>query len=410
MHAVDFGQVEGPQLTVADQRLVAELTTRFLNAGCLTSRQVDLTLTEAAQALGFEGGADSGKARRAAKTSLARIRSVTFSSALSSEEKFPTIWGLIDNTDPISPRGGRPKATREAGYVTLNKRLAQLLRDGHVTFLHYPTWDAIAREDAIAGRLWCYLEAERISTGWNYNLFASTKDGAQDERYMPAIADMLLLDWPHRPKIAWRVRRACAVICKFDARYQLEVLKSKTAGMWYLRAHRSRLVPLHTRGPLPQPIRQGWRRAYGPRRPSGKQVAVLDELAARRGATWVGEQLAASASQDDPLRLTMQRDREISAKPCAPPASTRKRGRRSRSRSWPLPRRAWPPSWNGSQKPVLLGTTSPRKPVLLGTKTGTFSDFNRYFQEPNRIQNRGLQSSLYSRLLQSSLAYGEALL
>jgi len=312
MHAVDFGQVEGPQLTVADQRLVAELTTRFLNAGCLTSRQVDLTLTEAAQALGFEGGADSGKARRAAKTSLARIRSVTFSSALSSEEKFPTIWGLIDNTDPISPRGGRPKATREAGYVTLNKRLAQLLRDGHVTFLHYPTWDAIAREDAIAGRLWCYLEAERISTGWNYNLFASTKDGAQDERYMPAIADMLLLDWPHRPKIAWRVRRACAVICKFDARYQLEVLKSKTAGMWYLRAHRSRLVPLHTRGPLPQPIRQGWRRAYGPRRPSGKQVAVLDELAARRGATWVGEQLAASASQDDPLRLTMQRDREIS--------------------------------------------------------------------------------------------------
>ncbi len=313
MHAVDFRQVEGPQLTVGDQRLVAELTTRYLLAGCPASKVVNITLTEAAEALGFEGGADSGKARRSAKTSLARIRSVTFASALSAEERFPTIWGLIDNADPISPRGGRPRLNREDGLVTLNKRLAQLLRDGHVTFLHYPTWDSIAREDAIAGRLWCYLEAERISAGWNYSLFASPGDGAKDERYMPAIADLLLLDWPLRRQIAARVRRACDVIARLDTRYQLDVLKSKTAGMWYLRVHRSARLQRRTAGPLPLSVHRGWRRAYGPRKPSGKQAAVLSELAARRGADWVGEQLA-TTPEGDPFRATMQRDRALSGR------------------------------------------------------------------------------------------------
>jgi hypothetical protein len=313
MHAVDFRQVEGPQLTVADQRLVAELTTRFLLEGCPVSRVVNLTLTEAAEALGYAGGPDCGEGRRAAKRSLARIRSVTFSSALSADERFPTIWGLIDNADPISPQGGRPRLNRDAGLVTLNKRLAQLLRDGHVTFLHYPTWDTIAREDAIAGRLWCYLEAERISTGWNYSLFSAPGDGSGDERYMPAIADLLLLDWPHRRQIAARIRRACQVIAQLDTRYHLDVLKSKTAGMWYLRVHRASRVQRRATGPLPLSVHRGWRTAYGPRKPSGKQVTVLVELAGRRGADWVGEQLAATP-EGDPFGATMNRDRELSGR------------------------------------------------------------------------------------------------
>ena len=314
LHGVGFRQVEGAQLTVADQRLVAELTTRFLLDGCPTTRAVNITLTEAASALGFEGGADGGEGRHAAKRSLARIRSVTFSSALSSDERFPSVWGLIDDADPIAPHGGRPRRVREAGYVTLGRRLAALLRAGHVTFLHYPTWDAIAREDALAGRLWCYLETDRITSWWNYSLFASPKDGHDDERYMPAIADMLLLDWPLRRQIAARIRRAAGVIARLDPRYDLEILRSKTAGMWYLRARRSGPNAARLQGTLPVAVRRGWQRAYGVRLPSSKQNAVLNEIAQRRGADWVGEQLSAFAdSSEDALRATMDGDRRASS-------------------------------------------------------------------------------------------------
>jgi len=326
MHGNDFRQVEGAQLTVGDQRVVAELTTRYVLAGCPSERAVPITLTETARALGFEGGANSGVGRRAAKASLARVRSVTFSSALSADDRFPRIWGLIDNADPISPRGGRPAAVREAGYVTLNKTLAQLLRGGHITFLHYPTWDAIARDDAIAARLWCYLEAERITTGWNYSLFAARAGGVDDERYMPAIADMLLLDWPVRRQIAARIRRACEVIARLDGRYQIDVLRSKTAGMWYLHVHRVRHSPRHTPGPLPLPVHQGWRRAYGARRPSPRQVAVLSELVLRRGAEWVAEQFAAGAGEGDPFGFILARDRQLSGAAIA--------AERRREQSW----------------------------------------------------------------------------
>ena len=89
MHGVDFRQVEGPQLTVGDQRVVAELTTRYLRDGCPGDRRIAITLTETARALGYAGGADSGRARQEAKRSLARIRSVTFSSSLSADDRFP---------------------------------------------------------------------------------------------------------------------------------------------------------------------------------------------------------------------------------------------------------------------------------------------------------------------------------
>ncbi len=315
MHGVDFRQVEGPQLTVGDQRVVAELTTRFLRDACPEHRRIPITLTEVARALGFEAGADGGKGRGDAKRSLARIRSVTFSSSLAPDDRFPRIWGLVDNADPISPRGGRPARIREAGYVTLNKYLAQLLREGHVTFLHYPTWDAISREDAVAGRLWCYLEAERITAGWNYSLFAGPTDGCQDQRYMPAIADLLLLDWPVRRQIAARIKKACAVVGRIDPRYDLAVLRSRTAGMWHLRVHRSNAQRRAPDG-LPPAVREGWRRAYGPRRPSAKQWAVLDEIAARRTPEWVS-QLLDSNPGGDLLAHAMYEDRRLSAEALA---------------------------------------------------------------------------------------------
>ncbi|HCG01498.1 MAG TPA: hypothetical protein DEV93_13250 [Chloroflexi bacterium] len=385
MHAVGFRQVEGAQLTVADQRLVAELTTRFLLDSCPSSRLVNVTLTEAATALGFEGGADGGEGRRAAKKALARIRSVTFSSALSKDEGFPVIWGLIDNADPIAPSGGRPRSTRETGLVTLNKRLAQLLRDGHVTFLHYPTWDSIARQDAVAARLWCYLEAERIAIGWNYSLFASATDAVEDERYMPAIADLLLLDWPLRRQIAARIRRACAVIAELDTRYELEVLKSKTAGMWYLRAHRSRHAPARrSAGPLPLAVHAGWRQAYGARRPSMKQAAVLGELANRRGAQWVGEQLAAKPREGDPLGVTMSLDRQLSGEAMA--------SARRREDDWDEEKRrevaGAPQSLASILEHMKTGSSSDAIPA---SKTGSFSDSHTHETGSSEDVNRQFQ-------------------
>ena len=51
-----------------------------------------------------------------------------------------------------------------------------------------------------------------MTAGWNYSLFAAPSDACEDQRYMPAIADLLLLDWPQRRQIAARIRRACTVV------------------------------------------------------------------------------------------------------------------------------------------------------------------------------------------------------
>jgi hypothetical protein len=265
---------------------------------------------------------------------------------------------------------------REAGWVTLNKYLAQLLIEGHVTFLHYPTWDAIAREDAVAGRLWCYLEAERITAGWNYSLFASPSDNAEDQRYMPAIADLLLLDWPQRRQIAARIRKACAVVSRLDPRYDLEVLKSRTVGMWHLRVHRAQ----RPRRPdaLPPAVREGWRRAYGPRRPSAKQAAVLTELTAHRNSEWVGEKLA-TAPAGDPLAHTMQEDRRLGAEAMASADAEEK--------TWEEAKALESARGAESLAAILAGLaqhglgagaqeTSDAQP----RKTGTSGDENRYFQ------------------------------
>ena len=153
---------------------------------------------------------------------------------------------------------------------------------------------------------------------------------------MPAIADLLLLDWPQRRQIAARIRKACIVVSRLDPRYDLEVLKSRTCRRIDGWAPRPSLVLTPERKPGSRP------RRWSP--PEGQKASPPSSPA------WPS---------------------------MASPGGLRKP-------VLPVTLHPW--------KPVLPVTLSPRKPVLLETETGTFSDSNRYFQRRPRIQNRGSQS------------------
>jgi len=81
----------------------------------------------------------------------------------------------------------RPRTGPGRGWAMLSEEVANLLRQGSITYLHAPTWDAIAAQDEIAGRLWSFLEAEQLAQGHRYQLFAAPLNGIAEERNMPAI-------------------------------------------------------------------------------------------------------------------------------------------------------------------------------------------------------------------------------
>jgi len=299
LYGRQFRQVAGAALTVADQRLYAELTTRYIREGCPANRRVAFSLGEAARALGH--ASLGGETRRLVRQSLVRLKGVTIESALRDPDGHEELmgWGLLDWYRTTTRGGGR-------GWAALSEQIAYLIRRGSVTYLHAPTWDAIAGRDEIAGRLWSFLEAESLVTIRRYQLFASPPGAVAEERNLPAIAELLRLDWAKRAEVAKRVRRALAVIADTDPRYQVTLVKGKQLGMWRLEAARSGYLRSGPGGPLPAAVLAGWRVVYGARRPSKKQIAVLAELIERRGSAWVTGRL--SAGYPDPLGALMALD------------------------------------------------------------------------------------------------------
>ena len=298
-----FVQVAGQPLTVTDQRLFAELTTLYVRAQCPEHRRIPFSLGWAARVIGHE--TLGGETRRLVRASLSRLRSVTVESALREPDGHETVlgWGLVDRYLTTSRGGG-------TGSVTLSEEIAHLLQAGSVTYLHAPTWDAIAREDTVAGRLWTFLEAEDLRGVRRYSLFAGPPGGLDEERNMPAIADLLRLDWSKRRNVAGRVTLACEVICRHDPRYSLELVKSRGTGMWRLEATRNLRVSASSSAGIPSTVLSAWRHAHRGRRPSARQLAALREILSRRPASWVAAQIEDGGG--DPFRHLLVADSELS--------------------------------------------------------------------------------------------------
>ncbi len=298
-----FLQVAGQPLTVTDQRLFAELTTLYVRAQCPDTRRVPFSLGWAAKVVGHE--TLGGETRRLVRASLSRLRSVTVESALREPDGHETVlgWGLLDRYLTTSRGGGM-------GSVTLSDEISHLLRAGSVTYLHAPTWDAISSEDSAAGRLWTFLEAEDLRGGRRYSLFAGQPHGIDEERNMPAIADLLRLDWSKRRNVASRVHLACEVICRHDPRYSLELAKSRSAGMWRLEASRRPGSSASEAATIPALVLGAWRKANHGRRPSARQLNTLREVLSRRSVSWVAAQLSEEGA--DPFRRLLNADTALS--------------------------------------------------------------------------------------------------
>ena len=285
LYGRQFRQVAGKTLTVADQRLYAELTTRYVREGCPANRRVAISLGDAARVLGHPSL--GGETRRLIRDSLLRLKSVVVESALRDTDGTEELmgWGLIDWYRTTTRGGGR-------GSVAISEQIAYLLQRGSVTYLHAPTWDAIAARDQVAARLWSFFEAENLMTLRRYQLFAAAPGRIAEERNLPAIADLLRLDWSGRSQVAKRVRRALAVVAATDSRYQLDLIKGRLTGMWRVEAVRTKYLGGKPREALPPGVMAAWRGAYNQRRPSKKQVEILNEVIERRGSLWVATRLA----------------------------------------------------------------------------------------------------------------------
>lgn len=296
-----FRKVEGRCLTTSDQRLFAHLTTAFVTSGCPESRQVPFSLGDAAILLGHD--TLGGRQRLLVRSSLARLRSVTFESALRHPDGNHTVlgWGLIDTYLVTTKGGGK-------GWVKLSEPVTRLLREGSVTFLHAPTWRAICAEDEVAGRLWSFLESETIGSGWRYSLFASEAQGKQ--RSIPAVADILQLPWSVRRRVVARVREACAAIEAHDRRYRLTVDHGRAEGSWFLSCSRTQGKRTPARAALPAEVVATWRRAYHSHQPSQRQRDVLVEVLGRHPSEWVVDQLECPC--DDPFGQLLAADRAYS--------------------------------------------------------------------------------------------------
>jgi hypothetical protein len=195
------------------------------------------------------------------------------------------------------------------GWVILSEEISHLLQGGSVTFLHGPTWDAISAADQVAGRLWTFLEAESLGEPRRYSLFAAPPRGIPEERNLPAIAELLRLEWGQRRDVARRVQRACAAISDHDPRYILSLIKGQGTGMWRLEVARHSRHTAASSG-LPAEVLTAWKQAYPKRVPSVRQAGVLREILSRRPASWVAAGLIGATG--DPLRHVMDADAAVS--------------------------------------------------------------------------------------------------
>jgi len=299
-----FRRVAGSPVTTADQRLFAYITTMFVRAGCPEDRKVPFSLGDAAIAIGYD--AMGGKQRNLVRQSLARLGSVMLESAVRHPDGHETVlgWGLIDSY-LISTRG------RGRGWVTISEAVSLLLREGSVTFLHGPTWNAITDQDDVAGRLWSFLESENLAKGWRYSLFPSETGNLG---FMPTISEVVMLPWASRKEVAKRVRKACQVIETHDRRYRLEVRTGQVENSWVLHCSRtSQPSPKATGGGLPDHLLRAWRDVYKSHLPSARQKTVLLELLERHTSEWIIAVLKDGRKQaGDPFRYLLEQDRAMS--------------------------------------------------------------------------------------------------
>jgi len=108
---------------------------------------------------------------------------------------------------------------------------SSLRRLRSVTYLHAPTSDAIRTDDEVAGRLWSFLESERIGKGWRYPPLSSDDPARRSSPTTLAIANVLQLNWASRARqIAQRVREACDVVERHDRLYHLRLTAGHTRG------------------------------------------------------------------------------------------------------------------------------------------------------------------------------------
>lgn len=306
-----FRKIEGKPLTTSDQRLFAHFTTKYLRDGCPSDRHISFSLGEAAQTIGH--GDLGGRQRSLIRASLSRLQSVTVESALRHPDGHETVlgWRLIDNF-LITTRGGGK------GWITLNEAVAHLLREGSVTFLHAPTWDAIRTEDEVAGRLWSFLESENLGSGWRYSLFPPDGRTNRATPSMPSIAQLLQLTWSSRQRrVAQRVREACLVIERHDRRYRLTLTIGSRSGSWVLTCMRTQTKRSAPTAVIPEAVIQAWRHAYRSHVPSQSQRAVLFELLSRHSSEWIVRELELSPEADDPFRCLLQTDRRLADKDLA---------------------------------------------------------------------------------------------
>lgn len=217
----------GP-LTVRDALLLSHLTRRFADDGFPADRRVRFSLTEGARWLGYssEGGAQRQRVRDA----LGRLRASTFEhlARFADGHQETLTWGILDLGRTTTRDGGR-------GMAVFSEPLAQLIREGSLTYLDAPTFRELVERDELAARLWMFLETEDYGRPWRLSLYSAPEGEPEAERDTPAIADLLAVShWQERRQVARRVREAAAIVTAQDPRYSLAVERAKGQGMWNL--------------------------------------------------------------------------------------------------------------------------------------------------------------------------------
>lgn len=180
-----FRKVEGRNLTTTDQRLFAHLTTVYVRAGCPESRQVPFSLSEASELLGYETA--GGRQRALVRASLGRLRSVTFESALRHPDGHETVIGWGSSVATLSP----PKAAARGGSSSANPSPTYSEKEASPISTHRPGMPS----GEVAGRLWSFLESERIGKGWRYPLLSGDEATRRSSPTTLAIADVPQLNW-----------------------------------------------------------------------------------------------------------------------------------------------------------------------------------------------------------------------
>ncbi len=198
---------------------------------------------------GFDPG---GKQNRSMRTSLRRLKDLTvdlvgydprrdeYKATVAAADNL--IDRIVSELDDVGPDATKIGALR--GYtfeVQLPLWLRRQIEAGNVTYLHLPTLRAL---DALAKRVWLYLEAERMRPAPHGTESCWVKLG---DRAYTAFG----MGYKHERQARAALRRAGERIVEVDERYA-EVTTKRVPGGWALSAH---MVVDHERWAAHQAIR-----------------------------------------------------------------------------------------------------------------------------------------------------------